>query len=64
MEKLKFKSKRRLVKIKPQTAKNKVDKLADKARTALKCGIRISGNGKKYTETRANRCDVNLRKRI
>jgi hypothetical protein len=58
------KSKRRLIKIMPQTSSVGVDKNADKQRKALRCGLRISKNGKRYYETRANRCDVDLRKKI
>jgi hypothetical protein len=56
--------KRRLIKLMPQTAKSMVDKTADKKRKALKCGLRISKTGQRYYETRANRCDVDLRKKI
>lgn len=61
--KLKYR-KRKLIKVKPQTAKAGVSESADRARKALKCGVRISRTGKQYTETRANRCDEDLRKRI
>jgi hypothetical protein len=48
----------------PQTSKSGVNKDIDKKRKALKCGLRISKTGKRYYETRANRCDVDLRKKI
>ena len=44
---------------KKQTHKQETDKKADKARKALKPGIRISKNGSIYYEVRANRSDVN-----
>ena len=45
--------------VKKQTGKEGVNKQADKARKALKPGIRISKTGHIYYETRANRSDVN-----
>lgn len=41
-----------------------ISKKLDKKRKALKCGVRISREGKKYTERRVSRCDEDLRRRI
>ena len=51
--------KARTVAEKKQTHKQGVDKRADKARKAMKPGIRISKTGNVYYETRANRSDIN-----
>lgn len=55
-------NKARVIKIKPQTARSLVNKKLDKTRKALKAGVRISKSGNRYTETRANRSDINPKK--
>lgn len=61
--KLKFRKARTLV-VKKQTAKKGVSKKLDAQRKALKPGLRISKSGNLYTETRANRSDINPDKNI
>jgi len=56
--KLKFRKARTLA-VKKQTHKEGVNKKADKARKALRPGIRISKSKNIYYETRANRSDSN-----
>lgn len=60
---LKFR-KARVVAIKKQTAKNRVSRKKDAERKALKPGIRVSKTGSIYTETRANRSDINPTKKL
>lgn len=61
--KLIFRKARTLV-VKKQTAKKGVDKEKDAQRKALKPGLRISKYGTIYTETRANRSDINPSKKL
>ncbi len=61
--KLKFRKTRVLV-VKKQTAKNRGSKNLDAKRKALKQGLRISKSGNIYTETRANRSDINPSKKL
>ena len=44
--------------------KGKSVRSADRKRTALKPGLRISKSGKKYWETRRNRSDLSRKKRL
>jgi len=55
--KLIFRKARTLV-VKKQTSKTGVNKEKDEQRKALKPGMRISRTGRIYTETRANRSDI------
>ncbi len=61
--KLVFRKARTLV-VKKQTSKTGVNKEKDAQRRALKPGLRISKTGNVYTETRANRSDVNPSKKL
>lgn len=57
----------RTVKVLDQTpvpGRTKQGAKADKARTAARPGVRISKTGRRYTETRVNRSDVNRRRRL
>lgn len=61
--KLVFRKARTLL-VKPQTAKKAIDKKRDAQRRALKPGLRISSTGTIYSETRANRSDINPSKKL
>ena len=61
--KLVFRKARTLV-VKKQTSKTGVNKEKAAPRRALKPGLRISKTGNVYTETRANRSDVNPSKKL
>lgn len=62
MAKKKSTSKRRLVKRLPQTGSS--NRRTDVMQIALPPGVRVSINGRRYTETRANRSDRSRKKRI
>ena len=55
-------SKARVIKVLPQHGRSV--KRFDRLVHAKKPGVRISAEGNRYTETRANRSDVNFRKRL
>ncbi|MBI4945780.1 MAG: hypothetical protein HY840_05195 [Bacteroidetes bacterium] len=56
--------KARTLAVKKQTSKKGIDKERDSQRKALKPGLRISKYGTIYTETRANRSDVDPSKKL
>lgn len=61
--KLKFRKARTLA-VKKQTGKKSGSKKLDAKRKAMKPGLRISKYGNLYTETRANRSDINPTKKL
>ena len=62
---MKLKTEARIVKIKKQAKPNEDNDIErDSKRKALPCGVRISKAGNQYQETRFNRCDTNLKKKL